>query len=291
MDAVKVGQVWHDKDKRRDRTVTVIDQYTSDDLSRVVLVKDTATGKESELSSARFVKRWELVKAADALDKRKREQLRKVVKEITKPEPGEPLYSTREAWLEAGVEALIPLFKDIPDVEIPKVRVSVGWPGGRGPKGQVIGQCWKTNTATDSISQIFISPVVDDPKKALATLAHELIHASDDGASGHKGHFARTAKTLGFTGKLTAVLMNGEISATPELVTKITGLAEKLGPYPHAALSERAKPKTQKTYMLKLVSEDCDECGHSGYMVRMTQKWLNDFGAPLCPHGVEMIEE
>ncbi len=41
-------------------------------------------------------------------------------------------FSTREEWLVAAIEALgKTVFADA-DVELPPVRVSVGWPGGRG---------------------------------------------------------------------------------------------------------------------------------------------------------------
>jgi len=42
--------------------------------------------------------------------------------------------------------------------------------------------------------------------------------------------------------------------------------------------------KKQKTYMLKVICPS--GCGDNGevYTVRMTQKWLDKFGAPLCPN-------
>ena len=78
----------------------------------------------------------------------------------------------REQWLETAIELMKPHFTEsIPGVEFPKVRVSVGWPGGKsGPR--TIGQCWAPFAATDNVSQIFISPVLDDPILVLATLAH-----------------------------------------------------------------------------------------------------------------------
>lgn len=278
---VKVGQVWRDKDKRRPKqgTITRIwgaEPEGSGNYSNVTVQFDGDDDRTYKLE--RFVKRWEKV-SEDAIDKKKADRIHKAA---TKAKDGEAIYSTREAWLEAGVKALEPLFEPIEDVTIPKVRVSVGWPGGRGPKGNVIGQCWKTETASDNVSQIFVSPVVAEPVKALATLAHEMIHASDDGASRHRGHFARVATALGFTGKLTVVNPSDELTAT------LTKLADALGPYPHAAISVKAQPKTQKTYMIKVESIDCEICGMSGYLVRMTQKWLDEYGVPKCPHGVAM---
>jgi hypothetical protein len=190
---------------------------------------------------------------------------------------------TREEWLENAVVALKPLFDEI-DVELPKVRVSVGWPsqGGLKSKGRVIGQCWKTTVATDGVAQMFLSPMLDEPLLLLATLVHELIHAVDDCESGHRGAFAKMARGIGLEGKMTATV------AGKELEEKLVGIfMEQLGPFPHAAINfeelekERAKTK-QSTRMIKL------ECPADGYIVRTTAKWLDSLGAPQCPCGEEM---
>ena len=122
----------------------------------------------------------------------------------------------REQWLETAIELMKPHFAEsIPGVEFPKVRVSVGWPGVKsGPR--TIGQCWAPCTATDNVSQIFISPVLEDPILVLATLAHELIHAIDEVKSGHKGAFGVMARAIGLEGRLTATVAQdpAQIGAT-----------------------------------------------------------------------------
>lgn len=191
---------------------------------------------------------------------------------------------TREQWLELAVLKLRPLFAEI-DVELPNVRVSVGWPskGGTRSKGKVIGQCWKSVVAADQTCQLFISPILgDDPVQLLGVLAHELIHAWDDCDSGHKGAFAKTAKALGLTGKMTATTVDPE----SELHERLCGLLEQLGQYPHAPINYEeleliGGEKKQGTRMLKLLAECC------GYTARTTQKWI-DVGLPSCPCGNEM---
>lgn len=188
--------------------------------------------------------------------------------------------TTREEWLTAAVSALTPLFTEV-GRDLPAVRVSVGWPGGRGKKNAVIGQCWPTGLAADGVAQLFISPVLDEPVKVLATLTHELVHAVDNCENGHKAAFGRIARALGLEGKLTAT------TAGADLTEKLTAVAATLGDYPHAALSTLAlAQKKQSTRMLKV------ECAHgSGYIVRMTRKWLDEVGAPSCPcHSEEMVE-
>ncbi|WVX88036.1 SprT-like protease [Arthrobacter phage TforTroy] len=193
-------------------------------------------------------------------------------------------YSTREEWLVAAVEALRPMFSALTDETVPAVRVSVGWPGGNGRKNSVIGQCWSTKVAADEVSQVFISPVLDDAVRVLDVLAHELIHAIDDCTSGHKGRFAKIAKALGLEGKMTATV------AGPGLKAELDQIAAELGEYPHAALVNPGQgadgPKKQGTRMLKV---EC-EAG-SGYKVRITRQWLDEYGAPKCPcHDEVMIE-
>lgn len=185
----------------------------------------------------------------------------------------------REAWLTTAAVALAEWFSEIEDAEVPPFRVSVGWPGGRGPKSSVRGQCWPTCSAEDGVAQIFISPTQVDTETTLGILLHEMIHAVDDCASGHRGNFVRIAKALGFVSKYTS-----STNRTDELTERLQGLAERLGDFPSAAIvSGRAAdtPAKQGTRMLKVV------CPEDGYTLRTTQKWL-DMGLPTCPCGAEM---
>lgn len=192
-------------------------------------------------------------------------------------------HSTREAWLVAAVEGLRPLFS-AQSADIPAVKVSVGWPGGRGKKSNVVGQCWHPEAAADKAAHIFVSPAVSSPAEVLAILVHELVHAVDVNQSGHKGAFAKLAKSLGLVGKMTTS------TAGEDLALELDKLATELGAYPHGALSAGGQgadgPKKQGTRMLKV---ECTE--GSGYVVRMTRKWLDEYGAPTCPcHSVKMAE-
>ena len=179
----------------------------------------------------------------------------------------------REAWLTDAVAELTPMFAAI-NVPLPPVRVSVGWPGGkrRPPKGgKILGQCWKTIASEDGVASIFISPLLGESTRVLDVLLHELVHASDDGESQHRGHFAKTAGQLGLVAPWTAT------TAGEQLAPLLQGLAEKLGKYPHAVMveAEVAKGK-QTTRMIKVACADC------GYTMRTTKKWL-EVGVPDCP--------
>lgn len=194
-----------------------------------------------------------------------------------------PKFSTREEWLTAAVAALAPRFEAIGET-VPAVRVSVGWPGGSSRnKSTTIGQCWPTTLSEDNVAQVFVSPVLGDAARVLDVLAHELVHAVDDCENGHKGRFAKIAKGLGLEGKMTATVAGEALKAD------LDAIAADLGAYPHAILVSGKgadSPKKQGTRMLKVA------CGQdSGYVVRMTRKWLDEVGAPKCPcHDEVMVE-
>lgn len=209
-----------------------------------------------------------------------------------------PLYLTREAWMQAAIETFRPWLTEA-GADVPAgVRVSVGWPGGRGNKQHVVGQCWMASAVADRIPMIFVSPVQDNPIDVLETILHELIHAA--GNHGHRGAFRKVGLALGFLDPMTAS------PASEELKARLAEVAEKLGPYGHSRIiardtlgatiipgagvaageGELAPPPVQGTRMIKAACRDC------GYTVRLTRKWIA-VAVPQCPvHHLDMdIEE
>jgi hypothetical protein len=121
------------------------------------------------------------------------------------------------------------------------------------------------------VNQVYISPKLETAVEALDTLAHELVHAAIDPHPGHAGLFVKAAKAVGLTnGKPTSA------GAGPELLALLGEIAATLGEYPHVALNP-GEIKKQTTRLLKV------ECGSCGYTARVTAKWINDAGTPLCP--------
>lgn len=62
-----------------------------------------------------------------------------------------PAFATCEEWLLAATAELSEIFESVGET-LPAIRVSVGWPGGRGKKGNVIGQCWAASAAADNVA-------------------------------------------------------------------------------------------------------------------------------------------
>ena len=184
-------------------------------------------------------------------------------------------HETREAWLNAAVDLLRPHIQDEARRDLPPVSVTCGWPstGGTARTRRVIGQCWDAECSADGKHAIFISPVLEalGEAGALATLAHELVHALVGVECKHKGPFAKAAKAIGLLGKPTATV------AGPTLLDLFARMVADLGEYPHAVLTPKVKDKPQGTRMLKM------ECPTCGYVARTTKKWLDAAGPLRCP--------
>lgn len=142
---------------------------------------------------------------------------------------------TREEWLDHAVEALRPLLGEVGAAFPRRVRVSVGFGGNTGRYERTVGAvCFVRAASADRRPQIFISPTIDDETVVLTGLLHELIHASDDCASGHRGHFARMHRAMGFVGSATGAWPGFSLGVTLERIAD--DLRRTHGRYPHAAL-------------------------------------------------------
>lgn len=197
---------------------------------------------------------------------------------------------TREAWLLSAVDALIPMLEQAGAANLrnKKFQVSVSFPSKSIRKR--IGECWASRASQcGGINNILVSPVLDDAVTVLGVVAHELVHADDDGESGHNGHFRKVATALGLTGKMTATAIGEDLKPVLE------DLARELGPYPHTKLNIGGPgQKKQTTRMLKMECLDdaclCHDDDGNGYTVRTTKKWL-EIGNPRCPVGTLMTLE
>lgn len=194
----------------------------------------------------------------------------------------------REAWLEQATEVLRrDVFAPV-GLEVPQVRVSVGFPrGARGGKADKIGQCWSPQVAGDALHHLFISPVVSDVVSVIGTLAHELVHATVGLKAKHGAAFKRAALSVGLEGKMTATTATAKLAERATLLpfayVEIGGKHERLGDYPHPTFDPRTLTTDKQTTRLIKVA-----CPQDGYTARITRKWLDDLGTPTCPCGTLM---
>jgi hypothetical protein len=195
---------------------------------------------------------------------------------------GDLKFATREQWLAACAESLVPLFL-AHGAEIPaKTRYSCGWPSksALASKKRRLGECWAGKCSGDGVCEIFISPFLSDPLRVSDVLAHEIVHACVGLECGHKGAFATLARGVGLDGPLTAT------HAGADLVAALKEIVHNLGDYPHASLDGLTNgQKKQSTRLLKC------SCAKCGYNVRITRKWL-EVALPQCPvHDIDLDVE
>jgi len=163
----------------------------------------------------------------------------------------------REAWLLKATAKLTPLFKRA-DYVVPEVRVSIGWPSrsALGAKSRRIGECWSDTTASDSVHHIFLSPLlVVDPKptRILDVLLHEVVHAVVGCHHKHGKEFAKCAKAMGLTGKMTATV------ASPELDETLKNILDVIGPFPGGGLDPATATRQKQTTRMR--KYECPSCG------------------------------
>lgn len=192
---------------------------------------------------------------------------------------------TREQWLNAAATQILKKYREVfekhfGDVGIEHLehlKVSTGFPSREGLTKR-IGECWKSAAAEDETTHhVFINPRLTDIVQVVATLAHEMVHAADDGEHHHKGVVVRAFRDMGLEGKATATVAGAGFAEWAR------GLDAKIGTYPHVGLVPLMVEKKQTTRMLKLEAPCC------GYVVRTTQKWI-ETGYPSCPCGTQMEE-
>lgn len=177
------------------------------------------------------------------------------------------MYTERETWLAA---AAVLIAQDVfAPVNIPELksryRVSCGFPiGYRGSRSGkvVLGQAFDPAVSADGTHELFINPLLDAPGDVLGVLVHELLHVHAGIQCGHRGEFARSARAVGLEGALTATVPGAALRKVLE------GIAETLGPYPHAKVDPSLRKK-QTTRLLKL------HCGGCGWVARVSALQAN----------------
>ena len=190
------------------------------------------------------------------------------------------IFDTREAFLtEAAALCLDDVIMPVVEAskfefERPRFRISVGFPpNNRG--GKTIAVCFVREASGDGVNEIFVNPTIDDPLHVLEAVAHELIHAVDNCASGHRNFFAHVARKIGLEGKLTATVAGDKLAAT---LREHIGL---LGDFPHHKMNVNAGRKKGGTRMLKMKCR-WDDCGFQFYTSAAQIERMNSHDCPAC---------
>ena len=132
-----------------------------------------------------------------------------------------PSVEARCAWLTRAAQQLVPLIEQA-GLQVPPVKLELDRILTRRR-----GACYM---AMDGVNRIVISPCYVDCLDVLDTLAHELLHAVDNNASGHREAFQRNATKIGFIPRGAGSLQRG-----PTLEGTLKEIHAGLGPYPQFA--------------------------------------------------------
>lgn len=197
-------------------------------------------------------------------------------------ETNTPLFADREAWLTEAAnlildDILTPIAEAKYEYERPSIRISIGFPKhSRG--GKAIAVCFIRAASSDGVNEIFINPELDDPIKVMEAMVHELIHAYDDCASGHRHFFAHVARKAGLEGPLTSTIAGSDLSK------RLNSFAELLGVFPHRKMQLDHTHKKDGTRQLKVHCDnaDCQFIFRSS-KVQLDKLFKGELERPYCP--------
>jgi hypothetical protein len=188
----------------------------------------------------------------------------------------------RQLWLEKATEALRERFAGLGYALPVKLRYSIGWPKLKSCGASA--ETWAASASSDGHIEQFISPEANDSPTIISWMTHEHVHAAVGVEAGHGPAFKQCALALGLVGKMRSTTMGEEAAAWTEALFK------RIGPYPGGSLA-LATRKKQSARLLKCVCGTCGD-GKDHYSLRITRKWLDELGPPVCPGcGLTMVEE
>lgn len=186
----------------------------------------------------------------------------------------------REQWLTEVAGRIVDLYRER-GVTVGAHRLTCGWPcrNALGKRVRRIGECHAVESSKAGLSELFISPSIDDPLQVAGTICHELIHVAVGVKQEHNSVFVEACRKVGLTKGRPTQVMPGK-----RLEPVLSRIVEAVGPYPHAALEPVGIKKPKKdSPLVKLVCT----CGCS---FRVNSKWLV-VGMPACVCGAEMRRE
>lgn len=193
-----------------------------------------------------------------------------------KTEPTGDQLRNREGWLTEVAAQVAPLFRGF---VLDPFRLTCGWPSrlALGTRVRRLGECHGAASSTGGLHEIFISPLLDKPLEVAGTVCHEVAHVAAGIKAGHKGLYLKVIRQVGLTKNKPTQAMPG-----PLLEERLLKVVEKLGPYPHQAMSPKLKEVVKDRKDFSVVCPEC-EC-----LVRMTGKWIDRVGFPTCACGALM---
>lgn len=193
---------------------------------------------------------------------------------------------SREEWLQKAANLWRGRFLRA-GYDVPEFHVSVSFP--LKAKKTTRGQCWKSTASEDGKCHVLLRPSLSDGVTTFLVLGHEMIHVLLDCEDGHGGRFIETARAVGLLKPWTTATPGPELQEWAE--AQLTALP------PYAAVFARFREEilgdpTKQPTGTRRSSNNADlyECPETGYRARVTKKWADQYGAPICPSCMERME-
>lgn len=194
-----------------------------------------------------------------------------------------PIYATREQWLNACVDELRSFFSSRGNTLPAEIRVACAYPTNAKRSGfKVLGECIPNTNSADGHYEIFISPILDAPIKVTETLIAQLCRTAKGALNVTTLSYARVAEAMHILPAGTQSSPYKEVGHGGEFLAAYTAIIDSLGDYPHAKVDVTSH-KSQGTRMLLAVCPTC-QC-----KIRLTSKWAHnahgDVELPTCRCG------
>ncbi len=153
----------------------------------------------------------------------------------------QPLYATREEWLNAAVEELRPFFSSNGHTLPAEIRVATGYPTNAKRSGfKVLGQCIPNTNSADGHYEICVSPQVDNPYKVTEVLIAQLACTAKGALNQANKAYAKVAEAMHILPAGTASNPYYETSHGAAFDSAYAAIIQSLGTYPHAKVGTPA---------------------------------------------------
>ena len=161
---------------------------------------------------------------------------------------------------------------------LPVFEVRTGFPSA-GQRSPNITDSWAQDDGGSYV--IFVRPDRSDATEVAAALAFQLCRIAVGERDSHGYLFRHLAISIGLKGTKTE---SPPGTLFKELIKPVLKDAGQL-PSPEISPTDKDRKTSQTTRMMKV---SCEECG---YVARVSRKWLDEVGPPLCPLRGQMTAD
>ncbi len=180
--------------------------------------------------------------------------------------------TTREEWLKKAANLMSSWYDDL-GFPLPKYEIQSGFPSS-GQRSNTVAESWTHDNGASFV--LIVRPDQNDSLTVGAAIAQQLCSIAA-GPKDQFGHlFQHLAISIGLRGK--------KFETPPGQVFKelFRPIEKTIGSIPESETMTQNYVRSGKQ-TTRLIKVSCNECG---YVARVSRKWIEKVGPPLCPkHG------